>query len=161
MLQAVKLAGLKVLVCDIEEEKLAAARDCGADFTANTGREDMRAAVEAHFPGGADIIVDAVGTPALLEQSIALAAPTARVAVIGFSTEPARIPPAAITKKELTIVGSRMNQGRFPQVMEWFGSGELRLDRLISKRYPLKDIQQAFEETLANGQSVVKTIIEL
>lgn len=159
-LQVAKLLGLRVMITDIEDRKLAAARTFGADSAVNTARAELAAEAEAFSSGGADILVDAVGTAALTEQLIGLAAPRARLVVIGFDNRPVSIPPVAITKKELTLVGSRMNNRQFPQVVEWMAAGRLNLSGMISRTYPLEQIQQAFEDTIANSDSVIKTIIE-
>ena len=73
--------------------------------------------------------------------------------------KPAEIPPVLITKKELSIVGSRMNCYQFPKVMKWLEEGKIDAEKMISRKYSIDDIQQAFEETIVNGQDVVKTLI--
>jgi L-gulonate 5-dehydrogenase len=160
-LQVFKSLGARVLVSDVEDAKLAAAKKCGADKTVNSRNENLKDAVTGFFPGGADVVLDAVGIAPLFAQSVDLTAPTARVAVIGFDGKPAEIPPAPITRKELTIVGSRMNNNRFPEVVEWFKKGSLNIDLLISRKYKLEDIQKAFEETIADVKNTVKTLIVL
>lgn len=159
IVQAAKGVGAKVLVSDVVDTKLAKAKECGADVVVNSKSESLAEAVEKFAPGGASVIIDAVGIAPLLEQSIDLAAPTARIAVIGFDAKAAQIQPIKITKKELTLVGSRMNCHQFPKVMEWLNDGKINADLMISKKYSVNDIQKAFEETLANGGNIVKTVI--
>lgn len=157
--QAAKGLGARVLVSDVVDEKLAKAKDIGADVIVNSKKENLQDAVEAFAPGGASIVIDAVGIAPLTEQSIDLACPTARIAVIGFDGKPAQIPPVKITKKELTLVGSRMNCHQFPIVMKWLNDGQINADLMISRKYPVEKIQEAFEDTLANGKDIVKTVI--
>ncbi|SHH66290.1 alcohol dehydrogenase catalytic domain-containing protein [Clostridium grantii] len=159
LVQAAKGIGAKVLVSDVVDTKLQKAKDCGADVVVNSKNESLAEAVQKFSPGGASVIIDAVGIAPLLEQSIELAAPVARVAVIGFDGKAAQIPPVKITKKELTLVGARMNCHKFPMVMEWLNEGKINADLMISKQYSVNDIQKAFEETLANGGNIVKTVI--
>ena len=113
----------------------------------------------AFAEGGADILIDAVGIAPLTEQTIDLAAPGARIAVIGFDEHAMQIPPVKLTKKELTLVGSRMNNGMFPKVIEWMENNCLDLSGMVSGIYPVEDIQRAFSETLESSDSNVKTII--
>jgi L-gulonate 5-dehydrogenase len=160
-LQVFKNLGAQVLVSDVEDAKLTAARKCGADEIVNSKNGSLKDAVAAFSPGGADVVLDAVGIAPLFAQSVDLTTPAARVAVIGFDAKPAEIAPASITRKELTIVGSRMNNNRFPEVIEWFKNGSLNIDPLISRRYTLEDIQTAFEETIADMKNTVKTLIVL
>ena len=158
-LQVFKGLGAKVLISDLEDAKLEVAKKCGADKIVNSGKEDLKEAVFNYYPIGADVVLDAVGTSALFTLSIDLAAPTARVGVIGFDANPAEIAPVFITRKELTIIGSRMNCNRLPELTEWFGKGKLNTDILISRTYPVEEIQKAFDETIANIKNIVKTII--
>ena len=158
ILQAAKGIGVKVLISDISETKLQYAREFGADMAINTGIDNLEAAVERLFPEGADVLVDAVGAAQLFENTLELAAPTARVVVIGFDSNPASISPVSITKKELTIVGSRMNCRKFDKVVKWLNQGIIT-DKMISRKYRLEEIQKAFEETLDNSDSWIKTII--
>lgn len=159
VVQAAKSLGAKVLVSDIEEKKLQKAKEAGADMTVNTGITSLEEALAKFAPEGADVVVDAVGIASLTQQAIDLTAPLARVVVIGFDGKPAQIPPVKVTKKELTIVGSRMNCHQFPKVMEWLEEGKIHADMMVTRTYPLEKIQTAFEETLANGRENVKTLI--
>ena len=157
--QALVGIGAKVLVSDIAEEKLQMAKAFGACQTVNSKKEDLAAAVELFTPGGADILVDAVGITPLTELTLALAAPAARVAVIGFDEKTMQVSPVSITKRELTIVGSRMNNGQFLKVIRWLDEGKIDPHAMITGVYPLEEIEQAFEATLAHPETCVKTII--
>lgn len=158
LVQGAKAAGAKVLISDIEEPKLEKAREIGADYTVNSKKEDLEGIVKKHTQIGADVVIDAVGTVKLTEQSLELAAPCARIGVISFDPRPAQIPAVAITKKELSLIGSRMNAHRFPDVIHWMEEGVLNLDAMVSKVYPAEEIQTAFEETFADS-STIKTVI--
>ena len=160
ILQAAKGIGARVMISDIEDKKLEIAKAFGADCVVNSKLLNLAEAVDTFSPGGADVLIDAVGVAPLTEQTIDLAAPTARIAVIGFDGNAMKIPPVKITKKELTLVGSRMNCNQFPKIVEWLEKGCLNTAGMVSRVYPVEKIQQAFEDTLANSDSVVKTIIE-
>ena len=157
--QVAKMKGAKVLVSDIEDAKLEKAKEAGADMVVNTKTGSLAEAMKEFSPDGADVVIDAVGVAPLTQQAIAITAPLARVVVIGFDANPAQIPLVDITKKELSIVGSRMNCHQFPTVMKWMEEGSLNPDMMISRKYPIEKIQEAFEETLENGSNTVKTLI--
>lgn len=159
VLQVAKSIRAKVLVTDIVEHKLKIAKDMGADATVNSKEASLTDAALAFSPNGFDVVIDAVGTTPLFQQSLDYAAPRGRIACIGFDARPAEIPPIIITKKELSIIGSRMNCYRFPIVMDWLNSGKIRAKDMISRRYKIEKIQQAFEETFADSAGTVKTVI--
>jgi L-gulonate 5-dehydrogenase len=79
--------------------------------------------------------------------------------VLGFHPEPAKIPEVIVVKKELKIVGSRMNCRRFPQVIEWFEKGQVNPEPLISAVYPFEKIDTAFREILEDPEKYLKVLI--
>ena len=52
-----------------------------------------------------------------------------------------------------------MNCHQFPKVVEWLNEGKINADLMISRTYPVEEIQKAFEDTIANGKDIVKTLI--
>ncbi len=159
LVQAAKGIGAKVLVADVVDPKLAKAKEFGADVICNSKTEDLGAKATEMCPDGFDVVIDAVGIAPLFLQSIDYAAPRARVMSIGFIAEPVGIPPIVITKKELSIIGSRMNNFMFPKVIEWLENDKIQAEKMISKKYSIDDIQQAFEDTLNDGANTIKTLI--
>ena len=88
-------------------------------------------------------------------------APFGRIVVISFDERPARISPAVVTKRELSVLGSRMNCKRMPMVIKWMEEKAIRPEAMISRIYPLEELQKAFEETIRDAQTNIKTIIRL
>lgn len=158
ILQAAKGLGARVLVSDIFDEKLELARRLGADETVNSRREKLKDALISFAPEGTDVIIDAVGSAPMIEAALEYAGPLARIAVIGFDGKPAAVPIVKITKNELTLVGSRMNANRFPQVVEWLNTGVIG-DQMISRVFPFAEIQEAFVYTASHPRTTVKTIV--
>lgn len=159
LLQVVKSLGTYTVVADKIDEKLAIAREMGANETVNSDRECLKSAAEHLSGSGFDVILDAAGLTSLLEEAFAYAAPRARISCIGFEEAPAQIPPAWITRKELSVIGSRMNCHQFPTVMKWLEEGKINAGKMISRQYPVRDIQRAFTETLADRTGSIKTVI--
>lgn len=157
VLQAARGLGCEVLMSDILDTKLASAKAFGASVTVNTKQGNLEEAVASFAPDGPDIVIDCVGNSKLLEQSLHLAKPLTRIVVISFDENPASVIPAQITKKELTIIGSRMNAGKFPKVLQWLEDGTINPSEMISRVFPAKEIQQAFE--LAVSDSNLKKIV--
>ena len=158
VLTVAKSLGARIMVTDVVSKKLELAAGMGAAKAVNRKEQDLDDAAAAFAPGGFDVVIDAVGITTVFEKAVLYAAPRGRIVCIGFSDEPARLAPGTITRKELTIVGSRMNCHRFPIVMDWLNRGKISADAMISKVFPVERIQEAFEATLADPASV-KTII--
>lgn len=160
LIQAARSMGVRILATDVNDTKLAAAKEFGCDMVVNTRRESLEARLAEFAPDGADVILDAVGNAKLLEQCVALAKPTTRIVVIGFDSSPAAIAPVDITKRELTLIGSRMNSNRFPTVIEWLDKDVIDPEKMISAVYALENIQNAFELAISDP-SQKKILIDL
>lgn len=161
IVQGAKSIGAEILAMDVSDTKLKKAKEFGADVCVNTKDVSFEAAVEAFAPGGVDVIIDAVGITPFVEKCIGLAAPFGRIVVISFDERPAQISPAVVTKRELSVLGSRMNCKRMPTVIKWMEEHRIDPGAMISKIYPLEELQKAFEETIRDAQTNVKTIIRL
>ncbi len=159
LIQALKGLNIQVLAADIEEQKLKIARSFGADKVVNTGKADLKEAVESFYPGGADVVIDAVGASSLTRLAVQLAAPCGRIGVIAFDDKSMELPPVEITKKELTLVGSRMNRNCFPKVLEWMTEEIIHPEKMITAIYPVEKIQEAFENLERKTGKDIKTII--
>ena len=159
-LMVAKSLGAEVIVCDIDDGKLEKARELGADYVVNSGSMNLVDEVNRITGGdGVTVVIDAVCIPALFQSLLECAAPGGRVGVLGFSKDIAGITQFEITRKELTVCGSRLNNGRFPQVIEWFESGMLEPTKLINGVHSFGDAQRILTEIAESGANNGKTII--
>lgn len=162
VLQAAKRLGAKVLITDLVAGRRELAKKLGANVTVDPSKEDLAKAVSDFTAGyGVDVAVDAVGVPALFEQAVTLAAPGGRVVIIGFNPAASQIPELPITRKELDIRGSRMNAGKFPEVIQWIAKGEVETKPLVTHEFKLEELQQAFDVLDNEPDKVCKVIITL
>ena len=161
VVQVLKMMGLKVLVTDVIDSRLQKALELGADAAVNSKTIDLQTAVADFTNGdGAELVIDAVGNPKLFEQALILTAPGGRIVVLGFDATPAQIPEVVLVKKELEIIGSRLNRYRFPQVIEWFENKQLNAEAIISAVYSLNELNEAFEQILSNPAETLKVVIK-
>ncbi len=100
--------GRPALVLDRDDARLALAASLGAVATARVDDEDALTALALH---GILHAVDAVGVPDTLDLACRLVDPGARLVTIGVATTPRALTLAALTRKELTILGSRNSSG--------------------------------------------------
>lgn len=160
ILKLAKIAGAKVYMTDLSEERMAFAKESGADEVINAGKESVKDRVLGLTNGeGPNVVIDAVGMPATVELSIDLVSPAGYVVVLGFDERPSAIPQLPITKKEITIVGSRLQTNQFSKVVNLMNSGELKSDGLITHKFALDDVQEAFTFVENNPDKVRKALI--
>jgi L-gulonate 5-dehydrogenase len=134
----------ELIVTDRIDARLEAARVNGADRVINTARTALSGEL-AQSGTRPTLIIDAACHPSILGEAIEIASPAARIGIMGFSGEPSTIVQQKITSKELAIYSSRLNCGKFAKVIDWFASGKLQPERLITHRYGLDSYATAFD----------------
>ncbi len=132
----------QVIVTDRISERLVMAQENGADWTFNNAEGSLQAELE-RCGLQPTLIVDAACHPAILQEAINLASPAARIGIMGFSGEACTLTQQSITSKELSIFSSRLNSGRFPQVIDWMASGKIDPQRLITHCVSASEVEQA------------------
>lgn len=128
------LRGATVIAADIDEEKLALARQMGAAHTVNTMTEDVHARLQEITAGaGPDVIIEAVGNPHTYRMAVDEVAFTGRVVCIGYANSEISFQTKYFVQKELDIRGSRNAMpSDFRAVIRYMQKGECPVDRLVS-----------------------------
>jgi len=161
VLQVAKLHGARCIIVDLDDKRLERARAFGADVALNATRTPVPDAVRDENDGlGPTVVIDGAGVPALLEEACRVASPAGRIGLLGFSPAPCNISQQEIVKKELTMVGSRLNRRLLPQVVEWLESGRLQPANLITQVFPAADAARAFALIENDPSSTVKVQLD-
>lgn len=150
---AVIAGAAEIIAVDISDAKLEVARTFGATATVNARDEDVRKTVRALTGGrGADYVFVTVGVGQAFEQAYTLMARTGAVVLVGMPANGVAtgIEPGSIANDSQRILGSKMGSARIRVDIPWlvglYRQGRLRLDELISGRYPLERINEAMDE---------------
>ncbi|MEI4768701.1 zinc-binding alcohol dehydrogenase family protein [Psychrobacillus sp. FJAT-51614] len=160
ILKMAKLHGAKVLMTDLNFERLQFAKENGADFVIDAGKESVVEKVFELTDGeGANVVIDAVCLPSTFELSVQAASVAGTIVVLGFDERPSSIPQLPITKKELTIVGSRLQTKQFSKVVALLNDAKLTHDGLITHQFSINDVQEAFKFVEDNPDKVRKAVI--
>ncbi|WP_411380066.1 Zn-dependent oxidoreductase [Pseudomonas sp. MPB26] len=151
-----------ITVTDVLDTRLEAARALGASRTLNGKDVDVEATMRELTQGeGVPLIVDAACIPALMPQMVRLASPAGRIGLLGFNTVPSDLVQLEMIKKELTLVGSRLNNRKFPKVMELIASGKLQVRELISHRVSFDEMPGAIDLIENHPEQTRKVLVEL
>jgi L-gulonate 5-dehydrogenase len=157
VLQVAKLHGARCIVADLDEARLERARSFGADVLVNSRHQSVPEAVAGEHDGlGPSLVIDGAGVPALLEEACRVASPAGRIGVLGFSPGPCNVSQQEIVKKELTLVGSRLNRRLLPQVVQWLAEGRLQPAAMITQTFAAGDAPAAFALIERDPGSTVK-----
>jgi zinc-binding alcohol dehydrogenase/oxidoreductase len=151
--------GVRTIVTSGSEEKLATARDWGADVTVDHHEGDVIAAVKEATGKGVDVVVETVGE-ATWGRSLASVRPAGRVVVCGATSGPN--PPAQLHRfwwKQLTVMGSTMGTREdFLGAYELVRTGRARVH--VDRVYPLREIAAAHER-LEAGEQLGKIVLAI
>lgn len=134
----------RLLVTDRIDARLEAARANGADLAINTANQPL-APILAAADLMPTLVIDTACHPSILAEAIEIASPAARIGIMGFDAEPSLVSQQKVTSKELSIHSSRLNGRKFPKVIDWFASGRLQPERLITHRFAITDYPAAFD----------------
>ena len=117
-------------------------------------------ALRSAHPKGFDIVVEATGSPSVLEQSIHYVRKGGTLVIYGVYDDRAKIvwPPMLIWKNEITILASFCSTLKFPVVMEYLRTKKLDFKGIVNKTYRIEEWAEALE-ALAKQQVVKAAIV--
>ena len=155
------LRGATVIAADIDDEKLALAKELGATYAVNTLKDDVHARLQEMTGGfGPDVIIEAVGSPVTYQMAINEVAFTGRVICIGYAKSEVTFQTKYFVQKELDIRGSRNAQpSDFRAVIHYLERGTCPVDRLISGDVPPEGAAEAMQQWADNPGKVFRILV--
>lgn len=165
-IQGAVLSGAsQIIAIDILDNKLAAAKSFGATHTLNARNGDVVQAVHALTEGrGVDYAFATVGSPRAIEQIIDMTHKGGTAVIVGMpaNNEVMFSVNAHHITTGRTITGSPMGSTRLfvdvPRLVQLYQEGRLKLDELITKRYPLAQINEAIT-SMERGEALRNVIV--
>lgn len=163
-LMMVQLARLSGAATVLLSEPIAARRaiglEVGADAVIDPLHESLHEALARHTGfSGADVVIECVGKTIATQQAIEAARPGARVLLFSVPAAGATyaLPLFEVFKKELKISGSFINPDTHQRAVTLLNHGRLRIEPLITHRFPLPQVEQAVLEQM--GNTSIKVIV--
>ena len=163
-----RLAGATTIVAvDLDDRKLALARTFGATHTVNAGEKDPVEAIRGATGGvGADLCVEAVGNPKVLEQAFYARDLAGTVVQVGVPTPDMRMPDIPMIEffgrggaLKPSWYGDCLPSRDFPVFIDLWLQGRLPLDQFVSERIKLEDVEEAFLQ-MERGE-VLRSVVVL
>lgn len=155
-----------IIAVDIDEDKLARAREHGATHTVNSSKVDPVEAIKELTGGfGADLVIDAVGIAPTFKQAFEARDLAGRVVLVGVPAPGTTwdIPLDEVFGRGGSIksawYGDTLPSRDFPEFVDQYLLGRLDLDGFVSERIRLEDVNEAFE-TMKTGR-VLRSVVEL
>jgi threonine dehydrogenase-like Zn-dependent dehydrogenase len=156
-----KLRGVaKLCVIDVNDARLEAARKMGADLVIHATREDAKAIVHEWSGGGADAVVEAVGTEATRRMAVAVAAKGARLVMLGLAENDSPLPWIDMTRNEQALFTSFAYAPRdFLDSIELLESRRVDI-RSFTETRPLEDGQAGFLKMVRDPGATLKLLLK-
>jgi NADPH:quinone reductase-like Zn-dependent oxidoreductase len=168
--QLFQLAGHRVIAFDPAPRRVQLARSCGLRHaTGATGEEALRAVKDFTDGAGADIVVEAIGNPALIPPAVAMCRTLGEVILLGSPRGPltADTGPcwSEIHHRGIQVVGAlewlipfhRREAGHgnsieenYHRLIAWIRDGQLRVDGMVSHVVPPERCQETYDGVLAD-----------
>jgi S-(hydroxymethyl)mycothiol dehydrogenase len=173
VIQGAKLAGAKqIFAIDVNPVKLGWAADFGATHTINAKETDpvaeVRRLTEDGWDGGVENAFEATGIPVCTEQAVKMLAYGGTATTIGF---PAQTDAVNLNLGDMATgvywnkaalrvchCGDTLPSYDFPMLADLYLKGQLELDRMVTRKITLDDVEDAFHE-METGDVIRSVII--
>lgn len=155
--------GAVVIAADIDDEKLALAREMGATHTINTMTEDVHARIMEITNGyGCDVVIEAVGSPRTYQMAVDEVGFTGRVVCIGYAKSEVSFQTKYFVQKELDIRGSRNAMpSDFRGVIRYLERGTCPVDKLVTKIIKPEEALDTMRWWSENPGKVFRILVEM
>ncbi|HVQ88235.1 MAG TPA: S-(hydroxymethyl)mycothiol dehydrogenase [Actinomycetes bacterium] len=158
------LAGAKtVIAVDVDDRKLAWAKEFGATHTVNAKEQDPVEAIKTITEFGADVTIDAVGSPAVFQQAYDARDLAGTTVLVGVPTPDMKweIPLIEIFGRGGSLksswYGDCLPSRDFPMMIDLYQQGRLPLDKFVSETIALDGVEDAF--TKMHHGDVLRSVV--
>jgi S-(hydroxymethyl)glutathione dehydrogenase/alcohol dehydrogenase len=161
--QGAVIAGAeRIIAIDINDGKLALARQFGATDTINNSDNDALEQLNELLPGqgGVDYSFEALGSKATFELSFAILRRNGTATVTGVGVGNFELPMSAFLQERKfqgSLVGSVNFRKDLPYLLNLYKQGKLNLDLLVSSRIPLSEINEGYA-AISNG-NIARSVV--
>jgi 2-desacetyl-2-hydroxyethyl bacteriochlorophyllide A dehydrogenase len=159
-IQCAAAAGARVLAVDLDESKLALARELGATEIVDASTEPRPAKeIRRLTDGGADVAIEAIGKPATIRAACDSVRRGGRVCLVGYCPEEVALPVSRLTFHEIEVVGSLgCPTKEYLPLLGLITAGRIRIRPLVTAQVPLERIEEGFEK-LRRGEGLRTVVV--
>lgn len=157
-----QLAARQVILVGTRESRLRIGKDLGADHVVNSRDTDaVQAILDLTGGEGADLVVESAGNPGVPQQAVQTVRRGGKILVVAFYPGDVTLDLGAVVRKGVQIHTSRGEGGNnVKRAVEMAARGRLRCGELITHRFPLDDIAEAFRVVRERDGDPLKVVIE-
>ncbi|KAI0003893.1 GroES-like protein [Xylariaceae sp. FL0662B] len=163
LLTAQMYSPARVIMIDLDSNRLEVAKTMGAAHVMNSGTEDVVEKILSLTDGlGCDTVIEAVGVPATFELCQKLLAPGGTLANVGVHGTKVDLFLQDLWAKNIQITASLVDTNTTPMLLKLFQSGKLQPDKMITHKFKFDEIEKAYETFGAAATTgCLKVLIEM
>ena len=137
----------KLIVLDMKDDRLAKAKEFGADIVWNPSKVNVVEEIMKLTDGyGCDIYIEATGHPSSVLQGMDMIRKLGRFVEFSVFGAPTTLDWSIIgDRKELDVLGSHLSPYAFPFVIENITKGNLKTNGVVSRVFPIEEWETAFD----------------
>lgn len=149
-----------IVMIDIDDNRLAMAKELGATHVINSSKENVEQKL-AEIVGeqGVDVAVEAVGIPQTWDICQKIVQPGGHIANVGVHGQKVDFEIQKLWIKNLTITTGLVNTNTTPMLLKAVSSNRLDLKKMITHHFKLSEIEKAYETFLNGGKENAMKII--
>jgi 2-desacetyl-2-hydroxyethyl bacteriochlorophyllide A dehydrogenase len=152
----------KLVVTDAREAPFVVSRAYGASDCVDVTKTDpVQAVLDLTDGKGADVVIETSGFPASSKIVLDCVRKEGKVAHIGWANDLPPLPVIPIMAKTLTVygVGGNGGRGQYERAQELVRTGRLDLAPMVTHRFALDDVAEAFEVAAGKTEGVIKVVL--
>ena len=148
-------------VTDKIQPRLALALKEGASSLFNPLEEDFASLLKNHHPPGLDVVFECCGQQEAFDQAVDVLKPGGRLVVVGIPEFDRWSMNVELTRrKEITVQFIRRQVDCVQTALDLMESGSIRIDNMVTHRFPFSRTKDAFDLVAGYGDGVMKAMID-
>ena len=153
----------KVVITDVSDYRLEKARECGIAHTLNVAKASLADKLQELFGDeGYQVGFECAGVEASVRSLMATVEKGGDVIIVGVHAKDPAVSMFHLGEHELNLIGSMMYRHEdYLKAVEEIAAGRIRLEPLVSNRFPLEKYREAYEFIDAHRETCMKVLIDL
>jgi 2-desacetyl-2-hydroxyethyl bacteriochlorophyllide A dehydrogenase len=159
LIEVARARGARPVAVDLVPDRLETARTLGAEVLP-AGEGLLQRVLDQTDGEGAPVVIEATGNVKAMEQTVDLVASGGRIVIVGLAKRGVGVtfPALDLTRKEMTIVGSRASVDCFPESLALIASGQITYPRMATE-FSLWDAPAVFADLHAHPAKIQKGVL--